>query len=81
MIGFIVKRLVAGIVLLLAVSIGTFFLAHAAISDPTAATAMKSFRKIALKPEAIARAIAHVINQPSDVDTSEIVVRPTASPA
>lgn len=36
MIGFIVKRLVAGIVLLLAVSIGTFFLAHAAISDPTA---------------------------------------------
>lgn len=51
------------------------------ISDPTAATAMKSFRKIALKPEAIARAIAHVINQPSDVDTSEIVVRPTASPA
>lgn len=51
------------------------------ISDQAAATAMKSFRQIALKPEAIAAAIAHVINQPSDVDTSEIVVRPTASPA
>ncbi len=37
MIGFIVKRLVSGIVLLLAVSVGTFFLAHAAISDPAAA--------------------------------------------
>lgn len=51
------------------------------ISDPVAAHAMKSFREIALKPEAIAEAIAHVINQPDDVDTSEIVVRPTASPA
>lgn len=51
------------------------------ISDQAAAAAMKSFREIALKREAIAAAIAHVINQPSDVDTSEIVVRPTASPA
>lgn len=49
------------------------------ISDPTAARAMESFRQIALKPEAIAAAIAHVIDQPADVDTSEIVVRPTAS--
>lgn len=49
------------------------------ITDPTAARAMESFRQIALKPEAIAAAIAHVINQPADVDTSEIVVRPTAS--
>ncbi|MDX5433056.1 MAG: SDR family oxidoreductase [Halomonas sp.] len=51
------------------------------ITDPGAAEAMKSYRQIALKPDAIAAAIAHVIDQPDDVDTSEIVVRPTASPA
>ncbi|WP_010626799.1 SDR family oxidoreductase [Halomonas sp. KM-1] len=51
------------------------------ITDAGAAEAMKSFREIALKPEAIAAAIAHVIAQPDGVDTSDIVVRPTASPA
>lgn len=51
------------------------------ITDAGAAEAMKSFRQIALKPEAIAAAIAHVIAQPDEVDTSDIVVRPTASPA
>lgn len=51
------------------------------ITDAGAAEAMRSFREIALKPEAIAKAIAHVIDQPDDVDTSDIVVRPTASPA
>jgi NADP-dependent 3-hydroxy acid dehydrogenase YdfG len=50
------------------------------ITDPVAAEAMVAYRRIALKPEAIAGAIAHVIGQPADVDTSEIVVRPTASP-
>ncbi|MVW72547.1 MULTISPECIES: SDR family oxidoreductase [unclassified Bordetella] len=49
------------------------------ITDEVAAQAMKKFREIALKPEAIAAAIAHVINQPDGVDTSDIVVRPTAS--
>ncbi len=49
------------------------------ITDPVAAEAMVSYRNIALKPEAIAAAIRHVIDQPADVDTSEIVVRPTAS--
>ena len=49
------------------------------ITDPVAADAMIAYRKIALKPEAIAAAIAHVIAQPADVDTREIVVRPTAS--
>jgi NADP-dependent 3-hydroxy acid dehydrogenase YdfG len=34
--------------------------------------------KIAIPPEAIARAIAFAIEQPADVDVSEIVVRPTA---
>jgi len=51
------------------------------ITDPVAAEAMVAYRRIALKPGAIARAIRHVIEQPEDVDTSEIVVRPTASAA
>ena len=34
--------------------------------------------KIAMPPEAIARAIAFAIEQPADVDVNEIVVRPTA---
>ena len=37
------------------------------------------FREVALKPEAIARAIAFAIAQPADVDVSEVIVRPTAS--
>ena len=41
---------------------------------------MRGFRAIALKPEAIAAAILHVISQPEDVDTTEIVVHPVASP-
>ena len=49
------------------------------ITDATAAEAMALYRQIALKPEAIAAAIGHVIDQPDDVDTSEIVIRPTAS--
>lgn len=49
------------------------------ITDPVAAQAMESYRQIALKPEAIAAAIVHVIGQPDGVDTSDIVVRPTAS--
>ncbi|WP_065376050.1 SDR family oxidoreductase [Ensifer adhaerens] len=49
------------------------------ITDPTAAEAMVAYRQIALKPEAIADAIVHVIGQPADVDTSEIVIRPSAS--
>ncbi|MBL3827117.1 MULTISPECIES: SDR family oxidoreductase [unclassified Marinobacter] len=51
------------------------------ITHAGTAEAMRSFREIALKPDAIAKAIAHVIDQPDDVDTSDIVVRPTASPA
>lgn len=49
------------------------------ITDTEAAKAMVAYRQIALKPEAIASVIAHAINQPNDVDTSDIVVRPTAS--
>jgi NADP-dependent 3-hydroxy acid dehydrogenase YdfG len=41
---------------------------------------MRDFRKVAIKPEAIARAIGFAIDQPADVDVSELIVRPTASP-
>ncbi|WP_063777354.1 SDR family oxidoreductase [Scytonema millei] len=50
------------------------------ISDDTARQGMQDFRRIAIPPEAIARAITFAIEQPNDVDVSEIIVRPTASP-
>ncbi|WP_260600219.1 SDR family oxidoreductase [Sphingomonas endolithica] len=51
------------------------------ISDEAARREMASFRAVALKPEAIGRAILHAITQPADVDTTEIVVRPVGNPA
>lgn len=48
------------------------------ISDTSTREAMKEFRKVALSPKAIARAIAYAIEQPADVDVNEIIVRPTA---
>ena len=50
------------------------------ISDETARAEMREFRRIALAPQAVARAIGYAITQPNDVDVSEIIVRPTASP-
>ncbi len=50
------------------------------ITDADAAQAMAAYRQIAIGPDAIARAIAYAIEQPADVDVSEIIVRPTASP-
>jgi NADP-dependent 3-hydroxy acid dehydrogenase YdfG len=49
------------------------------ITDPAAAELMRTYRAIALKPDAIARAVRYAIKQPDDVDVSDIVVRPTAS--
>lgn len=49
------------------------------ISDPLARETMREFRKGAIKPQAIARAIGFAIDQPADVDVSELIVRPTAS--
>lgn len=49
-------------------------------SDPAAREGMRSFRAITISPEAVARAIGFAIEQPDDVDVSEIIVRPTASP-
>lgn len=48
------------------------------ISDPATRAAMQDFRKVALTPDAIARAAAYAIEQPDDVDVNELVVRPTA---
>ncbi|WP_445220221.1 SDR family oxidoreductase [Bradyrhizobium sp. Pa8] len=50
------------------------------ISDEAGRNEMKTFRKIAIPADAIARAVAYAIEQPNDVDVSELVVRPTASP-
>ncbi|MGM5531053.1 SDR family oxidoreductase [Mixta calida] len=47
------------------------------ITDPTAAEAMKSYRAVALQPDAIGRAVRYAIEQPDNVDVNEIVVRPT----
>ncbi|MNL24989.1 putative oxidoreductase [compost metagenome] len=49
------------------------------ITDEAASKAMQEYRRVALHPDAIARAIAYAIDQPADVDVSEVVVRPTAS--
>ncbi|MEH0196464.1 SDR family oxidoreductase [Caulobacter sp. CCNWLY153] len=50
------------------------------ISDAKGREEMKAFRAISIKPDAIARAIRFAVQQPRDVDTSEIIIRPTASP-
>jgi NADP-dependent 3-hydroxy acid dehydrogenase YdfG len=42
------------------------------------AQALAKMNAIAIRPEAIARAIAFAIEQPADVDVGDIVVRPTA---
>jgi NADP-dependent 3-hydroxy acid dehydrogenase YdfG len=41
---------------------------------------MREFRKVAIPASAIARAVAYAVEQPADVDVSELIVRPTASP-
>lgn len=50
------------------------------ISDEAARAKMHEFRRIALPAQAIAKAIGYAISQPNEVDVSEIIVRPTASP-
>jgi len=49
------------------------------ITDPgMKAKIADAMDKIAISPDAIARAMAYAIEQPAEVDVSEIVVRPTA---
>ncbi|MHC8306235.1 SDR family oxidoreductase [Pseudomonas sp. PB3P13] len=50
------------------------------MSDEGGRAEMREFRKIAIPASAIARAIAYAVEQPDDVDISELIVRPTASP-
>jgi NADP-dependent 3-hydroxy acid dehydrogenase YdfG len=50
------------------------------ISDSKARQEMQSFRKILIPADAIAKSILFAIEQSDDVDVSEIIVRPTASP-
>ena len=49
------------------------------ITDDSAKEALKDFRKTALTPDAIARAVLYAVSQPDDVDVNEMIVRPTAS--
>lgn len=46
------------------------------ITDPGAADAMRTYRAHAIEPDAIARAVTYALDQPSDVDVNEIIVRP-----
>lgn len=50
------------------------------ISDEGGRAQMREFRKLSIPSMAIARAIAYAVEQPDDVDVSELIVRPTASP-
>ncbi|MFP2899758.1 SDR family oxidoreductase [Corallococcus sp. 4LFB] len=55
----------------------TNFLEH--VKDPeTRARFAETLEKIAIAPDAIARAMAFAIEQPADVDVGEVIVRPTA---
>ncbi|VXD00122.1 SDR family oxidoreductase [Sphingomonas sp. 8AM] len=49
------------------------------ITDPAVATALTGWRKKALTPDAIARAVRYALEQPAGVDINEVIVRPTAA--
>ncbi|WP_216206775.1 SDR family oxidoreductase [Amycolatopsis aidingensis] len=46
------------------------------ITEQGAAEAMRTYRASAIEPRAIAEAVCYALDQPSDVDVNEIVVRP-----
>ncbi|MEZ2219011.1 SDR family oxidoreductase [Rhizobium sp. RCC_161_2] len=50
------------------------------ISDDSAREAMRIWRATAISSEAVANSILYALSQPEDVDVSEIIIRPTASP-
>jgi NADP-dependent 3-hydroxy acid dehydrogenase YdfG len=50
------------------------------ISHAETARFVADYRRVAIGPDAVARAIAFAVEQPDEVDVSEIIVRPTASP-
>ncbi len=47
------------------------------ITDLAAAEAMRTYRAVAIQPDAIGRAVRFALEQPEEVNVSEIVVRPT----
>ncbi|ADL44029.1 MULTISPECIES: SDR family oxidoreductase [Micromonospora] len=47
------------------------------ITDPVAREAMRKYRRNAISPDAVARAISYAVGQPADVDVNEIIIRPT----
>jgi NADP-dependent 3-hydroxy acid dehydrogenase YdfG len=51
---------------------------HGAADPGVRAEFIEARDRMAIAPEAVARAIAFAISQPADVDVNEIVVRPTA---
>ncbi|KHL96544.1 oxidoreductase [Paenibacillus sp. IHB B 3415] len=49
------------------------------VTDPAVRDQLAAVRdKLAMTPDAVARAIAYAIEQPDDIDVNEIVIRPTA---
>ena len=50
------------------------------ITDEATADLVKDLRKVALQPADIARAVRQIIEAPENVDTTEITIRPTATP-
>ncbi|MCA6221508.1 SDR family oxidoreductase [Photorhabdus antumapuensis] len=47
-------------------------------THPSSASALREFYRGAISADSVARAVCFAIEQPSDVDVNEIVVRPTA---
>lgn len=48
------------------------------ISDVPTRELIEAYRQVAITPDAIARAVLYAIEQPADVEVSELIVRPTA---
>ncbi|NAZ75434.1 SDR family NAD(P)-dependent oxidoreductase [Kineococcus sp. T13] len=48
------------------------------ITDPAASAGMVEYRRSAIAPSAIGRAVAYAVGEPDDVDVNEVVVRPAA---
>lgn len=49
------------------------------ITDEATRGAMAEYRRVAIGPDAIARAVVYAMEQPEDVDVREIIVGPTGS--
>jgi NADP-dependent 3-hydroxy acid dehydrogenase YdfG len=49
------------------------------LSDETARERMRAYRRMAIQPDSIGRAIQYAIEQPSDADVNAIVVRQPAT--